>query len=211
MAEDSLPIQFVAPAQRNEAVTLAMWVLLATEALMFGALFLSYLIYRLLFSQTFAAASAQLDSLLAALNTGVLLTSSLTIALAIQAVALRRRALALWLLAATVALGCLFLILKGYAWYTEYQHHLVPLRGFQADYSALGEGAQMFFNLYFVMTGMHALHLSIGIAVVLVMMAYVAWSDRTAMVARRVGLAGLYWHFVDIIWVFLFPLFYLVK
>lgn len=211
MAEGKASFPYSTLAQQNEAVTLGMWVLLATEVLMFGVLFLSYTVYRCWFPQAFASASAQLDLTLATLNTGVLLTSSLTMALAAQATTRQQRRPAVWLLLLTALLGFLFLVIKGYAWHGDYEKHLVPLRGLTTDYSAIGgDAAHIFFNLYFVMTGLHALHLLIGIVFVLGMSAYVLRTSQIVTAARRTRLLGLYWHFIDIIWLFLFPLLYLL-
>jgi cytochrome c oxidase subunit 3 len=212
VAEGKTSFPYSSLGQQNEAVTLGMWVLLATEALMFGVLFLSYTVYRYWFPQGFASASAQLDLTLGTLNTGVLLTSSLTMMLAVQSLALQRRRSGVWLLLLTALLGTLFLVIKGYAWHGEYQRHLVPLRGLTTDYSAIGgDAAHIFFNLYFVMTGLHALHLLIGVALVLGISAYALRTSQIVTAARRVRLLGLYWHFIDIIWLFLFPLLYLLR
>lgn len=188
-----------------------MWVLLATEVLMFGVLFLSYTVYRYWYPQAFSSASAQLDLTLGAINTGVLLTSSLTMALAVRAMSLQLRKQALWLLALTALLGCVFLFIKAYSWHTEYTEHLVPLRWLTTDYSDIGgDAARIFFNIYFVMTGLHAVHLTIAVVLVILMGIYVLRSSRPTTSARRVKMLGLYWHFVDIIWIFLFPLLYLL-
>ncbi|HSO07901.1 MAG TPA: cytochrome c oxidase subunit 3 family protein [Pelomicrobium sp.] len=201
--------QFADARQQRTAATLGMWVFLATEVLFFGVLFAAYLAIRYIHAGAFALGSQHTDLVLGSVNTGVLLTSSLTIALAVRAAALGRdRATTGWL-AATMILGTAFLAIKGFEYRQEYLEGLVPFLGFRYD-GPRGEGVELFFILYFVMTGLHALHLLIGIAVV----GAVAFLNARGRFSRPwhtpVGLTGLYWHFVDVVWIFLFPLFYLV-
>lgn len=192
---------------REQTAQFGMWLFLASEVLLFGGLLLAYLYYRVQFAQAFAAASAHLDLWLGAVNTALLLTSSLSMALADHAAdhgdrhALRRR---LWF---TALLGLLFLAVKGYEWYSEYSAGLAPLPGLAFEFAgAQPHQAEMFFNLYFAMTGVHALHLAIGIGLVIALAGY--W--RRAGTAR-VRVTALYWHLVDLVWVFLYPLLYLVR
>ena len=202
--------QFDDAEQQRDTASLGMWIFLATEFMFFGGLFVSYIAYRYLYPQAFAEASAHLKTLLGGLNTGVLLTSSLTMALAVHAAqAGRRRAIVAFLLL-TIALGLVFLGVKAYEYYSEYQEGLVPALNFTLG-GAQAQHAQLFFILYFLMTGLHAIHMTIGICVVLVI-TLLAWRGRfSAEYNTPVELVGLYWHFVDIIWVFLYPLLYLVK
>ena len=195
-------------AQQREANTLGMWAFLATEVLFFGGLFAAYLVYRSAYPDSFAAGSEHLKMALGALNTGVLLTSSLTVALAVHAAAERARTRLLVFMALTVMLGLLFLSIKGFEYYQEYQEQLIPSLNFAWE----GENpthAMLFFVLYFFMTGLHAVHMIIGLSVLLVMMVW-AWRGGYEADDMAVERFGLYWHFVDIIWVFLFPLLYLI-
>jgi cytochrome c oxidase subunit III len=191
----------------REIGQLGMWVFLASEVLFFGGLFLAYLYGRTHWPQGFAEASRHTDVVLGTLNTGVLLTSSAIIALAVacaESPAHRRwTARLLWL---TAALGVVFLVIKGMEYRKEWHEHLFPGPGFALATS----GAQLFFMLYFVVTALHAVHLTIGILGV----AAFAWGCgrlRPWAPPRRIDTMALYWHFVDIVWIFLYPLLYLVE
>lgn len=196
--------QFQDMGQQEESAHLGMWVFLATEVLFFGALFFVYAVMRAQYSADFASASRHTDVTLGTLNTAILLTSSFTMALAVRAselpaVNLTRRWL--WL---TAALGAVFLALKGFEYYKDYSEHLVPALNFSFE-AAHARGAEIFFGLYFATTGLHALHLCIGIIVLLLVARDAAANEHA------VEVSGLYWHFVDIIWIFLYPLLYLVS
>lgn len=196
--------------QQREAGELGMWVFLVTEFMFFGGLFLGYLVYRYWYPHGFAEASRTMDVLLGTVNTAVLLTSSFTMALAVHAAHASQCRQLVRLLLMTCGLGGIFLVIKGYEYHHKYAEHLVP---FMSDFVAPGlhrEGAMTFLNFYFVMTGLHALHMVIGIGVMLALV----WLARRGTVLgpdrTSVHNAGLYWHFVDLVWVFLFPFFYLV-
>jgi cytochrome c oxidase subunit 3 len=196
-------------AQQGEASTLGMWVFLATEVLFFGGLFLVYLVYRSQFPEAFIAGSHELDVLLGGINTAVLITSSLTMALAVHAAQTGHRRTLLIFLVATMALGAAFLGIKSVEYYHKFVEHHVPGPGFQFEEEYF-KNAQLFFSLYFIMTGLHALHMIIGLAVMTWML---WWSWRgivTAEYYSPIEISGLYWHFVDIVWIFLFPLLYLL-
>jgi cytochrome c oxidase subunit 3 len=201
--------QFENLEHQKEVSILGMWLFLVTEILFFGGLFLTYSVYRQWYPDAFTAASHEMIVWAGTLNTVVLITSSLTMALAVHAAqAGERRALMLFL-AVTIVLGCVFLGVKAFEYRTEFVEHHVPGPGFQFE-AAYARQAQIFFSLYFLMTGLHALHMIIGIGVMLVM---VWWSWRgviTKAYASPIEISGLYWHFVDIVWIFLFPLLYLV-
>ncbi len=139
----------------------------------------------------------------------MLLTSSLAMALAVRAAAIRRRRWAVLLLGATLTLGVAFLVIKGFEYRAEYLQHLVPGAGFHFD-AAQRDAAELFFWLYFVMTGIHAVHLAIGIAVIGVIAARVGFRGFAAQSPQSVEMAGLYWHFVDIVWIFIYPCLYLI-
>ena len=202
-----LAMQFDDAAQQHEAATFGMWIFLATEVLFFGGLFLAYAVYRWSFPNAFAIASGKLSLAAGGINTAVLLTSSLTMALAIHAIQRGERQRMVRLLSATAALGAVFLGVKGYEYHHEWADHLIPW----LDFSFVGapaEHGKIFFYLYFFMTGLHALHLTIGIVVVSVL----AFRSRqfNDNYFNPVEMTGLYWHFVDIVWVFLYPLLYLL-
>ena len=203
--------QFDDLPQQHEADELGMWVFLGTEVMFFGGLFLTYTLYRMKDEATFAAASHELDLVWGTLNTAVLLCSSLTMALAVHfALAAERRAVSL-LLAATIALGSIFLGIKGLEYVHKYQHDLMPLFGLPFDWDGSSPGsAKLFFQLYFLMTGVHALHMLIGLAVLLVLFVQVRRGRLLGEFAAPIRMTGLYWHFVDIVWVWLFPLLYLI-
>lgn len=188
-----------------------MWVFLASELLFFGVLFYGYLATRLHHPLGFASGSRDTQWVIGAINTAVLLTSSLTAALAASYAKVRSWRWCRWMLGLTFTLGLTFLVLKLLEYADDYQRHLVPWLRFAA--SGLDpEGMRQFFLLYFVTTGAHALHLVIGLTVIAVLFVRVANGPlRQGSSAREVELTGLYWHLVDIVWIFLFPLLYLVS
>jgi cytochrome c oxidase subunit 3 len=195
--------------EQKEAASLGMWVFIAQEVMFFGGLFLTYTIYRALYPGTFAEAAHHLDWKLGTFNTAVLIGSSLTMALAVHAAAVGHRKKITGYLLATIALGAVFLGVKVVEYADKFQHHLVPGPHFQFDGSD-PRAAQAFYSLYFAMTGLHALHMVIGIPI-LATVALLAWKGRYSPEYHTpVELTGLYWHFVDIIWIFLFPLLYLI-
>jgi cytochrome c oxidase subunit 3 len=194
---------------QREASSLGMWVFLAQEIMFFGGLFLAYTVYRSLHPAAFADASHHLDWKLGALNTVVLIGSSLTMALAVHAAALgHRRQIVLWLLL-TVALGSVFLGVKVVEYADKFEHHLVPGPHFQFE-GPHARPAQIFYSLYFAMTGLHAAHMIIGIPIILTVAWFAHRGKYDPQYYTPVEMTGLYWHFVDIIWIFLFPLLYLV-
>jgi cytochrome c oxidase subunit 3 len=205
--------QFASHAQQSLAATFGMWVFLATEVLFFAPLFFGYLYVRTHFPEASSAASRHTDMLLGTINTALLLTSSLGMALA---GALRRAGQckpSAWLLCATAALGLAFLAIKGWEYRAEFGAHLFPGAGFapsDARTGALRGGMELFFVLYFAMTGLHALHLVLGFMACSVMAIALMRNAARFASAERVELLGLYWHFVDVVWIFLYPLLYLV-
>jgi cytochrome c oxidase subunit 3 len=212
MGNHTFPVahQFDDQEQQKEASTLGMWVFLATEILFFGGMFMGYIIYRWLYPEAFALASQKMDLALGAVNTAVLLTSSLTMALAVRAAQVGSRKGTVLLLLVTAGFGIVFLGIKGIEYYHKFVEHLVPGPNFEFD-PAHASHAEIFFILYFLLTGVHALHLLVGICLTGVM-AYMAWRGRfTPEYYSPVEVSGLYWHFVDIIWIFLFPLLYLIN
>ena len=191
----------------DEASKFGMWLFLFTELLLFGGLFLVYVVYRYLNAEAFLHASYELDVILGTINTIVLLTSSLTVAMSITAMQKGQTKLSVWLIITTILFALTFLVIKYFEWSAKFEHGLFP--GMD-HYTHLEPGAKLFFFLYFFMTGLHGLQVIVGG----ILLGFVIRSIRKGGVTkdRFVFLenGGLYWHLVDIIWIFLFPLFYLI-
>ena len=195
--------------QQKQSSYLGMWLFLVQEIMFFGGLFLAYIVYRWSHPDAFAAGSHELDVTLGAINTVILIGSSLTMALAVWAAQLGKRKQIVLFLLATIVLGGAFLGVKTVEYSHKWHEHHVPGPHFQWD-GADPQGTEMFFNLYFAMTGLHALHMIVGIGILLVMVV-LAWRGAfTRENHNFVEGMGLYWHFVDIVWIFLFPLLYLL-
>lgn len=197
--------------QQAEASTLGMWVFLVTEIMFFGGLFMAYLLYRWANPTAFEEASAHLSIWLGGFNTAVLIFSSLTMALAVRAAQTSAppRTQVFWI-AATMVLGTVFLGVKVIEYGDKFAEGIVPGPGFNAAIWENPQGVEIFYALYFCMTGLHALHMVIGLGIMAVI-GVMAW--RRAFDAdyyTPVEVSGLYWHFVDIVWIFLFPLLYLI-
>lgn len=213
-AEDAtvLEPQFATRDQQAFARSFGMWVFLSSELLFFGPLLFGYLYLRMHFPHATALASRHTDMLLGTLNTVVLLTSSLAMALAAAAGEAQQRTRATRWLLVTALLGLVFLAVKGWEWHAEAGEHLFPGVGFRPsdDVGAnTAHGMQLFFVLYFAMTGLHALHLVIGIAASLWMALALRRPPPGGPAGESVELVGLYWHFVDVVWIFLYPVLYL--
>jgi len=210
---------FAEPQQQRDAASLGMWVFLATEVMFFGGLFCAYLVYRLWYFGDFGAASKTLSLRLGATNTAVLICSSLTVVFAVWAAQTGRRAMLIANLVLTLILGLVFLGIKGIEYHDKFVENHVPGASFSfenvpipghPDQQATPRHAQIFFALYFIMTGLHALHMIVGIGI-FVWLLVMAWKGRfTPEYNTPVEIGGLYWHFVDIIWIYLFPLLYLI-
>ena len=202
-------------ATQKDSSLLGMWVFIAQEILFFGGMLGAYTIYRNLYYDSFAAGSHHLDVPLGTINTAVLICSSLTMAIAVHAAALGHRQQIVLFLILTILLGGVFLGVKVVEYKEKFDHHLVPGPHFSGHELKL-EGdrerhAQIYYSLYFAMTGLHALHMIIGVPIIL-WIAWRAWrGEFSAAYNAPVELVGLYWHFVDIIWIFLFPLLYLIS
>ena len=200
--------------QQFEAGTLGMWVFLVTEIMFFGGIFAGYAIYRGLYLPAFEFGSRLLDIKLGATNTAVLIASSLTMALAVHSAQTGKRKALIWFLLLTMLFGATFLGIKGFEYAHKWEHFLVPGLRF-APTEALPAGVtipnlQLFFCFYFFMTALHALHMIIGLGIMTVLVV-MAWRGRfSADYYAPVEISGLYWHFVDIVWIFLFPLLYLI-
>jgi cytochrome c oxidase subunit 3 len=205
--------------QQNEAATLGMWAFLATEVLFFGALLTGYSVYRWLNPDEFAWASRHLHETLGAVNTGVLICSSLTMAFAVHYARAGRRGPLVLCLALTIALGVAFLGIKANEYYLEYKEGFVPGATFHPKELAEARSqvhlrpdrVELFFVFYFILTGLHALHMVIGLGVLGVLLVLAVRGRFGPLHYVPVEVAGLYWHFVDIVWIFLFPLLYLIR
>ena len=208
----NLAHHFETMEQQTEASILGMWVFLVTEIMFFGGMFMIYILGRVIpeTAPAWILGSNHLNVSLGALNTGVLICSSLTMALAVRAAQTNAppRAQVGWLVA-TMVLGSAFLGVKVIEYADKFTHHLVPGPHFvwEGKYPA---AAQQFYSLYFCMTGLHALHMVVGLGIMTVI-AIMAWKRQfDADYYTPVEVSGLYWHFVDIVWIFLFPLLYLI-
>ena len=196
--------------QQKEASALGMWLFLVTEMLFFGGLILAYTIYRWENARAFAHASLHMDITLGTTNTAVLIFSSLTMAMAVRSAATGRRKLLIGFLVATMLLGGAFLGIKAVEYTDHIHHHLFPGPGFHYPVPADARAAEMFFSLYFAMTGLHALHMVVGIGILTALLVLARHGRFTAEYSTPVEISGLYWHFVDIVWIFLFPMLYLI-
>jgi cytochrome c oxidase subunit 3 len=201
--------QFEDYEQQQHASTAGMWIFLATEILFFGGMFLGYTVYRAIYPHAFGEASCHLDILLGSINTAVLLCSSLTMAMAVHSAQVGSRRLIVLFLVFTLLLGAAFLGIKFYEYYEKYEEHLIPGKNFMWEGSDPTH-VSLFYLFYFIMTGMHALHMIIGIGLMAVLIALTRLGKFNSVYYAPIELGGLYWHFVDIVWVFLFPLLYLV-
>jgi len=191
----------------DTASKIGMWLFLFTEMLLFGGLFIVYSVYRFRNPEAFHLAAHELNVMIGTVNTAILLISSATIAMSISAIQLKNRMLTLILLAVTILLGLVFLVNKYFEWGAKIEHHLYPGSEILA---ARGQGDVLFFGLYFFMTGLHALHIIIGLAFIGVVFARIINNKITFDNYSLLENSGLYWHLVDLIWIFLFPLFYLI-
>ena len=195
--------------QQAEAATLGMWLFLATEVMFFGGLLMAYLLYRVWYPQAWSEGSLELDIVLGGINTVVLIGSSLTMALAVRAAQTGQRRTTIVLLLATMALGLTFLVIKFFEYKHKFELNHVPGPNFHFE-GPLAPQVEIFLSLYFALTGLHAIHMIIGFG----MMAVILWMTIKGRFSPQwytpIEMAGLYWHFVDIVWIFLFPLLYLV-
>ena len=202
---------FATMQQQTEAAVMGMWVFLITEIMFFGGMFAGYMIYRFMYYQAWLEGSQRMDFWWGTINTIVLLCSSLTMAAAVRATQLGLRKSTVTLLGITILFGLAFLGIKAIEYYGHIvTDHQFPGPGFRFDGANPGQ-VEMFFSFYFAMTGFHALHMVIGVGLV-AFIAYQAWKGRYgAHYYTPVENVGLYWHFVDIIWIYLYPLFYLIS
>jgi cytochrome c oxidase subunit 3 len=201
--------QFDDAAQQHEASTLGMWTFLVTEVLFFGGMFTGYTVYRAIYPEAFREASAQLNLTIGSVNTAVLILSSLTMALAVHAAQTGRKKSLIAFIGATMVFGTAFLGFKAIEWTAEFREHHMPgphfvFHGIDPVHS------QIFYSFYFCMTGMHALHMIIGLGIMTWLLVTARAGRYSPDYSTPVLVGGLYWHFVDIVWIFLYPLLYLV-
>ena len=211
---------FADAQQQKNAASLGMWLFLVTEIMFFGGMFCAYLIYRVQHFNAFAAASQQLDIKMGAINTAVLIVSSVTVVFAVKAAEAGKRMMLVAMLTVTVLLGLTFLVVKGFEYKEKFEKHHVPGASFSFTDTFDDNGkkipvnpkeAELFFSLYFAMTGMHALHMIIGIGILFWLMVRAQRGEFSAGYVAPIENFGLYWHFVDIVWLYLFPLLYLIN
>jgi cytochrome c oxidase subunit 3 len=239
-ARPELRHYFADVEQQRNAASLGMWWFLGTEIMFFGGMFCGYLIYRRIYFPEFAVASRSISLFWGTLNTAVLICSSLTVAMAVRAAQLGKRQLQVKLLLATLFFGIVFLGVKAKEWTDKYKEHHIPtfsdynavsgegdlIKGheqllgldklkddpvkYQERKAEIQQRTKIFFSLYFALTGMHAIHMIVGVGIFGVI-TFMAWKGRfTPEYHTPLEIAGLYWHFVDIVWIYLFPLLYLI-
>jgi len=202
--------QFDDLEQQFESSKLGMWLFLVTEILFFGGLFMAYTLYRIWYYDAFVAGSNELDITLGALNTAVLIFSSLTMAMGVRSAQLgHRKALVNWIIL-TMILGMVFLVVKGFEYHHKYVMHHIPGAYFQWD-GVNGNQVQIFLSIYFCLTGLHATHMVVGLGIMTWLLVGAIRGKYSPQWYTPVEIAGLYWHFVDIVWIFLFPMLYLVN
>jgi cytochrome c oxidase subunit 3 len=201
--------------QQRETEMMGMWLFLATEVLIFGAIFTCYTVYRLNFPHDFEASSSRLNVLIGSINTIVLLSSSLTMALSVHATRVGRQQMLLTCLGLTILLGGTFLGLKAVEYYEDYKEDLVPgVRFNPAEWTEMRPPAnpqrvQLMLAFYYIMTGLHAVHMLVGMGLLIWLLLRARRGELTPVRYMAVEVVGLYWHFVDIVWIFLLPLLYL--
>jgi cytochrome c oxidase subunit 3 len=207
-AVSRLQSHFSTEEQQYETSIFGMWVFLVTEIMFFGGLFTAYLIYRVQYPDAFVHASHHLDIVLGCFNTVVLIGSSLTMAMAVHSARLSRGKMVAFYIGLTMILGSIFLGVKAYEYMQKWEHGLFPANFF---FQAPDAGHQrIFYSLYFAMTGLHATHMVIGMGIMVYVAAQALKGAYTTRWYTPVEILGLYWHFVDLVWIFLFPLLYLI-
>jgi cytochrome c oxidase subunit III len=211
--ETHLRHHFATPEQQLDAAALGMWTFLITEVLFFGGMFTAYAIYRSVYHDAFASTSQYMDVILGGTNTAVLICSSLSMAMAVRSAQLSRQRAVVISLLITMAFGTTFLVIKAFEYHNKWVEGLVP--GLHFDMSRYevpkyAHEAQILFFLYFAMTGMHALHMVIGLGLLTYLLVQAMRNVFKSTYYTPVEMIGLYWHFVDIVWIFLFPLLYLI-
>ena len=208
--EPELRHHFDDRAQQLHSATLGMWVFLITEVMFFGGMFGAYTVYRNVYPDAFASTSQFMNVTIGAINTAVLIFSSFTMVLAVRSAQLGQKKALIAFLVLTLILGCVFLTLKYVEYHEKWVDHHIPGPWFQYADARYFHQAQILFFLYFAMTGMHAIHMIVGAGMLITLIVMAARNRFSSAWYTPVEMIGLYWHFVDIIWIFLFPLLYLV-
>ncbi len=205
----SEPHHLSIPHQHKDAIgaKIGMWLFLFTELLLFGGLFLLYMAYRLQYSKDFVIAASELNLFLGTINTIILLTSSLTMALSIAAIQREKKKLSIFSLLSTIGFALTFLVIKYFEWSAKFQHGIAPK---SPELLSKPNGEIIFYGMYYSMTGLHALHVIIGAIVLSFMFVFLVRNKISSKDYIKLENSGLYWHLVDLIWIFLFPLFYLL-
>jgi cytochrome c oxidase subunit 3 len=201
--------QFDTVEQQRESASLGMWVFLVTEIMFFGGLFMAYIVYRNMFHEAFILGSNELEIFWGATNTAVLICSSLTMAMAVHSAQTGNRKSLILFLVLTMILGAGFLGIKAIEYSHKFEHHLVPGAHFHFE-GPVAKQVELYFSLYFCMTGLHALHMIIGLGIMTWLLLRAVEGRYTPEYYSPVEVGGLYWHFVDIVWIFLFPFLYLI-
>jgi cytochrome c oxidase subunit 3 len=208
--ESGVRYYFVDREQQSEAVNQGMWIFLFQEIMFFSGLFMAYLLYRSWFPEAFAAGSHHLDVRLGALNTAVLLLSSFTMATAVRCTQVGKRGGTVLSLLLTAGLGLVFVGVKAVEYSHKWHEHLVPGAQFEWHGDEVVSQVEMFYNIYFATTGLHALHMIVGVGLVFALVPRAIRGVFNHGHNDPVLVTGLYWHFVDLVWIFLFPLLYLL-
>ena len=201
--------QFEDMNQQNEAYSVGMWVFLVTELMFFGGLLGAYVIYRSQYYAGFFEAHEHLDVILGAINTMVLLTSSFTMAMAVRAAMLKQYMSQIVYLTITFLCACGFMVIKAIEYTDKYTNHLIPGANFDLEHYPL-PGSQLFYSFYFALTGLHGFHVLVGMIVIAIFIVRTWINRHKDMDYMPLEMAGLYWHFVDLVWIFLYPLLYLM-
>lgn len=191
----------------DEGARLGMWLFLFTELLLFGGMFIAYSVYRFIHQAEFHLAAKELNTLFGTFNTIILLTSSLTMALSIAAIQKDKKTLSVFMQIITIIFAAFFMVNKYFEWSAKIHHGIYPG---SEELLMKSNGEILFFGLYYIMTGLHGLHVIIGVAIIAYMTVGTVKGKINSGNFVRLEAAGLYWHLVDIIWIFLFPLFYLI-
>ncbi|MGA3125602.1 MAG: cytochrome c oxidase subunit 3 [Candidatus Korobacteraceae bacterium] len=212
-AVHNLKHHFADLEQQKATSTFGMWLFLVTEIMFFGGMFAAYLIYRLSYYNAWVAGSQTMEIKLGAINTAVLICSSLTMVMAVHSAKLGNRKMTAIFLILTLLLGITFLGVKAVEYHGHWLHHEVPGAGFHFEHEGNYDPRQVsiFFSLYFAMTGMHALHMIIGAGLLTWLLIANARRRFSTEYNSPVEMVGLYWHFVDLVWIYLFPLLYLIS
>ncbi len=192
----------------DEGAKIGMWLFLLTELILFGGLFVIYGVYRFMNSDAFHIAALELNTTIGAINTVILLTSSLTMAMSITALRKGQKYFSLLLLGTTIFFAIIFLVNKYFEWSAKFHHGTFPG---SADLTSRPPGEVLYFGLYYSMTGLHGLHVIVGIVILTIIFVLITKGKINRNNFIKLENSGLYWHLVDIIWIFLFPLFYLIK